>query len=171
LPALQRIAGYLAGALDERENVEVRVDEPHRFDVVHQTSPNADGSSSAASVVRPTSVTGPDGKSRTIVQAQGDQPAEVAQTDLPGQYVVALSEGAPPTLKGTMDFAVNVDPSEGDLTRADPKELVAYFGEGTRTQTGLADDAQPKSHTPAWTGLLVLAVMVFFAEGSLLAKP
>jgi hypothetical protein len=156
LPAMQRLAGYLAGALDERETHDTRVGEAHPLDL--------EPAAAAASLT----ATGPDGQPRPVLVAEGGQPRRVAKTNLPGIYTISV----PPTVgleSGALDFAVHVDPTESDLARMDQKELVAYFGEGTKTQTG-AVDAPPENRVPLWTGLLVLAVAVFLAEGGLLTK-
>ena len=47
---------------------------------------------------------------------------------------------------------------------------MGHFGEGTLTLAANGP-ARVKEHTPAWTGLLVLAIAIFFFEGALLAKP
>jgi len=155
---LQRLSGHLAGALEEQATKPTRVGEPHPLDV------------KALAGAQPTGVTGPDAKPRPLVPAQGETPLQVAQTDMPGLYTVALPTSAPPTLAGSLDFAVNVDPSESDLARIDQGELVAHFGEGTKTVSGAAPEAE-KRQTPVWTALLVLAIAIFFFEGTLLAKP
>ena len=157
LPLVQRFAGYLAGVLDERPARPTRVGEPHPVEL------------RGMGALAPTGVTGPDGKPRPLVAGQGEAALQVTQTDLPGLYAVALPAQAPPALAGTVDFAVNVDPAESDLTRIDSGELVAHFGEGTKTVSGKPSELQ-KRHTPVWTGLLVLAVALFFFEGTLLAK-
>jgi len=158
LPLLQRLSGHLSGALEEQSTKPARVGEAHPLDV------------KALVGSQPAGVTGPDGKPRPIVPAQGETPLQVAQTDMPGLYTVALPTSAPPTLAGSLDFAVTVDPSESDLARIDQAELVAHFGEGTKTVSGAAPEAE-KRQTPVWTALLVLAIAIFFFEGTLLAKP
>lgn len=158
LPLMQRLSGYLAGALDEHESRPTRVGEPHPLDV------------KALAGIQPAGVTGPDGRPRPMVPAQGDAPLQVQQVDLPGIYTVQLPQNAPPALAGSLDFAADLDPAESDLSRLDEQELVGHFGEGTKSVTGNAI-AKDRDKTPAWTGLLVLAMAIFFFEGSLLAKP
>jgi hypothetical protein len=153
LPMMQRLTGYLAGALDEREVRATRVGEAHPLDLPR-------------SVTKLPGVTGPDGKPRPVIAAQGAGSPLVTGTDMPGLYTVA-GDGVE---AGSLDFAVTVDPSEGNLARHDAAALAAYFGEGTRTETGSATDAGSRPQTPAWTGLLVLAALVLFAEGGVLFK-
>ena len=150
---MQRLTGYLAGALDEREVRATRVGEAHPLEL-------------PKSAAKLPSVSGPDGKARTVIAAQGAGSPMVTGTDLPGRYVVT-GDGVE---AGSLDFAVTVDPSEGNLARHDAAALQAYFGEGTRTQTGSATDAGSRPTTPAWTGLLVLAALLLFAEGGVLFK-
>jgi hypothetical protein len=158
LPLMQRLAAYLAGALDEHEVRSTRVGEPHPLDLKGWNG------------LSPAAILGPDGKPRALVAAQGELAPQVTGTDLPGLYTVVPPAAAATTLGGSLDFAVDPDPSESDLSRLDAQELVAHFGAGTRTVGGAPADPA-RSRAPAWTGLLVLAIAVFFFEGAVLAKP
>ena len=155
LPLMQRLAGHLAGALDARPPAETQVGQVHAI-------------ASAGSGVTPAGVQGPDGKPRML--SRGAKLGwQVTGIDRPGAYTVSLAPPAPPTAAGALDFAVNVDPGETALRRIDAKALSAHFGEGTQTVGG-ATSGPARSRAPAWTGLLALAMAIFFFEGGLLAK-
>lgn len=158
LPLMQRLAGYLAGGLDEREAKTTRVGQPHPLELKDWNG------------LFPAAVLGPDGKPRPLLPPQGDTPAQVAATDQPGLYTVVPPPGAPPALAGSLDFAVDLDPAESDLSRLESAELTAHFGAETRTLAGKAAEA-PRSRAPVWTALLVLAVAIFLFEGAVLSKP
>ncbi len=154
LPAVQRIASYLAGALDEREGKSVTVGEPVSLD--------------APPGIDLTSTIGPDGREQAI--RVGEKGPYVSDTHLPGIYrVKGHASKERERIIPELGFSVHVDPRESDLTRLDERELVAYFGEGTRTDAG-AGKGKQEEHLPAWSALLVTGLAAFIVEGLLLRR-
>jgi hypothetical protein len=154
LPTLQRAASYLAGALDEREAKSVAVGDPMPI----EPPPG----------VEIVGVVGPDGKEQPI--RHGEKGPYVGSTDLPGIYrVKGHTAKERDRVIEELGFSVQVDPRESDTTRLEERELIAYFGEGTRTDAGTGRGGH-EEHLPAWTALLVTAVAAFIVEGLLLRR-
>ncbi len=154
LPAIQRLASYLARLLDEREAKSVVAGDP--LDL--EPPPG----------VEPTTAAGPDGTSHPV--RRGPRGPFVSDTQLPGAYRVRGRVGPESdAVIPEMGFSVHVDPRESDLTRLEERELVAYFGEGTRTDSA-GGKGQRQREIPAWTALLALAVAAFLVEGALLRR-
>ncbi len=154
LPAMQRLSGWLAGALDERGTERVLVGETKKLEL-----PNG------AEAVR---FKTPDGKELTPANGQDGKPA-VGPVKLPGLYQASGKLNGTAGPMPELSFAVNVDPRESDLSRLDERELKAYFGEKTRTERSGSKD-ETSSRFPAWSALLAVAVALFFSEGLLARK-
>jgi len=150
LPLIQRMAAWLAGALDEYESLKVKVGDtpllrPEAPLVLH-------------------AVKGPSGLD--LPQAkQRDGTFLVGPVTEPGAHLSRDAENAPiPSLS----FAATVDSAESDLSRHTPDALAAWFGEDTVRDAGGPSGPSPK--VPVWTWLIVIAVLAFFFEGVLLRK-
>lgn len=153
LPAMQRLAGWITGVLDDRDVGSTLLGTPHRFALTP-----------GLSIV---GVSGPDGRSRASAAAREGEGLEVAETDLPGLYRVALSGEGATALAGTLDFPVHVDPAEGDCTRLDPAAVQGWFGESARLEQKRGDEARRRG-APWWTALLVLGALLVLAEALVL---
>ncbi|MFT3840350.1 MAG: BatA domain-containing protein [Myxococcaceae bacterium] len=144
LPFMQRAGSWLAGSLDEREELKVKVGE------TVNVPPNAVA----------TSVKSPQGKELPVVK-QGESRVIGPVTE-PGVY---WSVGANGQREAAASFAAVLEPSESDLTRLNPDALSGWFGEETvRAGAGSAQ----ASRVPVWTWLILAAVLAFFFEGVLL---
>jgi hypothetical protein len=154
LPAIQRFAAWLAGALEERRAAPAPVGAPRAL-------PLAEGQRAVA-------LLGPDGRERSLRPGPaGAAPAAVP--DRPGLWQVKVEEGGQERLDPRLAFAALPDPRECDTTRLDPRELTAWFGGSSHAR--LADQGAPRGErqVPLWSILLAAAVALFLAEGLLLA--
>ncbi len=155
LPAVQRMAAWLSGGLEQRRDAPSVVNAPRAIAV-------GEGEKLLA-------VVGPDGRERpssVLQRAAGGAPTLVP--DRPGLWQVKVEERGQARLDPRLAFAVLPDPRESDTTRLDPQELTAYFGGVTHAH--LASDKPTGDHTiPLWSILLVLGIAAFLGEGLLLA--
>jgi hypothetical protein len=152
LPVVQRMSGFLAGALEERELEQLLVGESKSLEVP-----------SGVEVVQ---IFGPDGK-EVPVKASPEGRPQILATDAPGLYSATGRVSGARAKLPELAFAVNVDPRESDLSRLDERELKAYFGEKTRTEKGSGKDEEGPPPLPAWSFLLAAAAALFFIEGLL----
>ena len=144
LPFMQRAGSWLAGSLDEREELKVKVGETVTL------PPNALAQS----------VKSPSGRELSVVkQAETRTLGPIAE---PGVY---WSVGAGGQREAAGSFAAVLEPSESDLTRLSPDAISAWFGEET-VRAGAAEAQAAK--VPLWTWLILAAVLAFFFEGLLL---
>jgi hypothetical protein len=150
LPLAQRIAGWLTGTLDEREEVRARVGQ--------SVTLRPEGAVTAAYARAPSGLEVP---LTAAPQATGLTGGPLPE---PGRYTVFDAKGAE---VDALAFAASLDPAASDLSRHDPDALAAWFGEDTVKTAGLAGGER---HTPLWTWLLVVAVVAFFFEGVLLRR-
>jgi hypothetical protein len=163
LPAMQRIAAWLAGGLEERR------DPPALVGVRRMVR--------AEERQRIAALVGPDGRERRLrdLESAGaevqDGGASAAFTPrLPGLWQVRVQEGSGERLEPKLAFAVWADPRESDTRRLDPQELTAWFGGASHARIeGEASAAAGRHQIPLWTVLLALALVAFLAEGALLA--
>lgn len=148
LPFVQRAALWLAGALEEHEELR--------------------------SVVGANVSLKPEGE-RVPVEARLDEKTKVAVTRLPdGSFTVGPMEraGAWSVVDAEnkpvepLAFAVSLDSAESDLTRHSPEAVARWFGEETvRDASGHSAEQQ---RIPPWTWLILVAALAFIAEGVLL---
>ncbi len=148
LPLMQRMAAFLAGALEEREELRVKVG-----DSLVLTPPKGE---SVAEVVGPAE--------GVPFHAQEDGSVRVGPVPVPGAWQVKSAKGE--TLSA-LTFAAVLDGSESDLARVSPEALEAYFGAETVTQ---ASTGSERPQVPLWTWLIAAAALAFFCEGLLLRK-
>jgi hypothetical protein len=144
LPFVQRAGSWLAGSLDEREELKVRVGD---------TVP-------VPANATVTAVKATDGKELPVVK-QADARV-IGPVNEPGVY---WSIGPNGQREAAASFAAVLEPSESDLTRINPEALAAWFGEET-VRAGSA--SAQASRVPLWTWLILAAVLAFFFEGVLL---
>ena len=149
LPLMQRLAAYLTGSLEEREEQRVRVGETLAL--------RPEGTQTVSAVKAP------DG-SDVEHKPQPDGTVVVGPVQQPGTFSVLGADGKPlPTLA----FASTLDPAESDLSRLPQDTLAAHFGEET-VQASSNDAERPP--VPLWTWLIVAAALAFFLEGTLLRR-
>jgi hypothetical protein len=155
LPAVQRMAAWLSGGLEERRDAPSVV--------------NAQRAIAVGEGEKLIAVVGPDGRERpssALRSVAGGAPTLVP--DRPGLWQVKVEERGQARLDPRLAFAVLPDPRESDTSRLDPQELTAYFGGATHAH--LASDKPTGDRTiPLWSILLVLGIAAFLGEGLLLA--
>jgi hypothetical protein len=161
LPAMQRFAAWLSGALEERR------DQPSVVGAARQVR-LGEGRTLRALV-------GPDGKERTRrdLEAAGAEVAEgggaiTFTPRLPGLWQVRVAERGAERLEPTLAFAVVPDPRESDTRRLEPSELTAWLGGEAHARVDGQGTASATQGVPLWTWLLAAAVALFLAEGLLL---
>jgi hypothetical protein len=155
LPAVQRIAAWLSGGLEERRDAPTVVDAPRAITV-------GEGQSLVA-------VVAPDGReipAERLAHEAGRAPT--LAPDLPGLWQVKVQDGGREKLDPKLAFAVLPDPRESDTTRLDPQELTAYFGGASHAKLA-TDRPGGERQIPLWSVLLALGLVAFLAEGFLLA--
>ncbi|HTT71912.1 MAG TPA: BatA domain-containing protein [Anaeromyxobacteraceae bacterium] len=155
LPAVQRMAAFLAGGLETDRNLPSVVNAPRRVAV-----PEAE---------KLVAVVGPDGKERpaSTLSREADGAVPTVVPDRPGLWQVKVEERGQTRLDPHLAFAVLPDPRESDTTRLDPRELTAYFGGETHARVASADKVGERA-VPLWSILLALGLAAFVAEGLLL---
>ena len=163
LPAMQRFAAWLSGALEEKRDVPTVVGSPRTIQL-------GEGRALVALV-------GPDGKERKRrdLDASGLEVAEggaaVTWTPPePGLWQVRISERSAERLEPALAFAVVPDPRESDTRRLEPGELTAWLGgEAHARVEGQGVAAAQTRAVPLWSILLAAAVALFLVEGLFLA--
>jgi hypothetical protein len=159
LPAMQRFAAWLTGALEEKRDVPTVIGSP-------RTIATAEGRTLVALV-------GPDGKERKRrdLEAQGltveAGAAAVTWTPPePGLWQVKVSERGVEKLDPALAFAVVADPRESDTRRLEPGELTAWLGGEAHARVEGHGVAAAQTHAvPLWSILLAVAVALFLVEG------
>ncbi len=161
LPAMQRFAAWLSGALEERR------DQPTVVGAARQVK-LGEGRALKALV-------GPDGKerSRRELEAAGLETSEggAAFTFTPrqaGLWQVKVAERGGERLDPALAFAVVPDPRESDTRRLAPAELTAWLGGEAHARVDGQGTAAVTQGVPLWTWLLAAAVAFLLAEGFLL---
>jgi hypothetical protein len=158
LPAMQRIAAYLAGGLSERKYAASVVDSP-------RTVAAEEGQKLLALVA-------PDGRERPPPAAPAGAPSGRATfvPDQPGLWQVKVQEGGEAKLDPRLAFSVVPDPRESDTSRIDAAELTAWLGGESHAKVA-ADGPRGAGErsVPLWSVLLAVALAAFLAEGLLVA--
>jgi len=155
LPAMQRIAAWLAGALDARRDAPGVVGAPRPLAVPEG--------------LRIAALLGPDGRERRDLSSK--EGVVVATPDRPGLWQVKVRDLATggERIDPALAFAVWPDPRESDTRRLEPPELTAWFGGESHARVAADGRAPENRQLPLWSWLLLLAVAAFLAEGLLLA--
>lgn len=149
LPLMQRLSGYLAGTLEERDETRARVGE-----TLHRVPSDRNPVTQYRTPSGTTLETRPGAEGRV----------DVGPLSEPGIYV-ALGEGDQPVPE--QSFPVLLDAAESDLARVNLDALIASYGEASvKREAGPSE--QPK--VPVWTWLFVSAVVAFCLEGVLLRR-
>ena len=161
LPAMQRFAAYLAGAVDQRREAATVVG-------ARRTLRLGEGEALVA-------LMGPDGRERSRAELERGGLAEAGQDaleltpTLPGLWQVKVTQGGQERVEPRLAFAVAPDPREADTRRLEPSELTAWFGGASHARVeGLARTGGARE-LPLWSILLVLGLGAFFLEGVLIA--
>ncbi len=150
LPLIQRVAAWLTGTLDEREEVRAKVGETVTLKPEPNQSPAWARAASGAEVAL-----------TALPQGDGVTGGPLPE---PGPYVVVDAKGG--TLE-KLGFAVSIDAGASNLARHSLDSLSEWLGEESIRTAG---SGGPESSTPLWTWLITLAVVAFFFEGMLLRK-
>ncbi|MFZ5443353.1 MAG: BatA domain-containing protein [Myxococcota bacterium] len=150
LPLMQRVAGWLTGTLDEREEVRARVGATVTLTPEPGQSP--------AYARAPSGVEIP-----LTAQPEGSTVVSAALPE-PGPYVVVDAKG---TVLARLGFAASIDPAASNLARHSLEALGDWLGEESVRTAGAGG---PQAATPLWTWLITLAAVAFFLEGVLLRK-
>ena len=154
LPAMQRLAAWLAGGLEERRDWPTPVGAP-------RTIPAPEG----VSVV---GLVGPDGRERKVDPGPGRSGSLSVIPDAPGLWQVrVVRNGGKEALDPSLAFAVWPDPRESDMRRLEPSELTAWFGGESHARVAGDRPVGEGRQIPLWSWLLVVAVAAFLAEGLL----
>lgn len=149
LPLAQRIAAWLSGTLDEREEVRARVGDSVTLEA---------GAGGVAFARAPSGVEVPltsVPQSTRVTGGPLPEPGRYTVVDAKGQSVDALA------------FAATLDPAGSDLSRHELEALTGWFGEDVVKAAG---ESAGGHRTPLWTWLLLAAIVAFFFEGLLLRK-
>lgn len=161
LPAMQRLAAWLAGGLDDRREPPGRVGEARTLRL-------EEGARLAALV-------GPDGRERRRPELDRAGLREVDGGALrfvprePGLWQVKVSEGGQERLEPRLSFPVTFDPRESDTRRLQPDELTAWLGGAAHARVEGDARAGRERDVPLWSILLVVGLAAFFLEGVLLS--
>ncbi len=158
LPLMQRLMGFLSRTLEVAHGEALRVGEVKAFQMPFARSLRE--------------VVSPDGEHFALeVPAEASAGQRFAATGTPGIYAVSgMKQGTRARLPH-FDFAVNVDPAEGDLTRLEVDAFRAWFGKESvtrRTSEGGTDAGGAR--WPLWSLLLAAALLSFIAESLLLRR-
>lgn len=147
LPLAQRIAAWLSGTLDEREEIRARVGESVTLDARSAAFARAPSGAEVPLALVP----------QTSLVSGGPLPE-------PGRYLVVDAKGQ---ADDALSFVATLDPAASDLARHEPEALTGWFGEDVVKTVG---ESGGDRRTPLWTWLLLTAVVAFFFEGLLLRK-
>ena len=171
LPAMQRFAGWLSGALDDRREAPTVVGSPRTLHL-------GPGRRLAA-------LLGPDGKAREPRELGATSaPAADGGSDLtltprqPGVWQAQVEERGLTRVDGSLAFAAVLDARESDTRRLEPEALAAWLGGRGAARVDAAGQAaagEPAQAPlggpglPLWSLLLALALALFLVEAALLA--
>jgi hypothetical protein len=161
LPAMQRFAGFLAGALEERRDAPAVVG-------TRRTIRLEEGEALTALVE-------PGGRERSRADLERAGLAEVAPGVVewtprePGLWGVKIRVRGEDRTEPRLAFSATPDPRESDTRRLAATELTAWFGgESVARVQGDGRAPQGGRELPLWSLLLVVGVAAFFLEGLLL---
>jgi len=156
LPAMQRIAAWLAGGLDGRSEAPSVAGSPRSI--------------IAPAGLRIAAILGPDGRERRDLAPLAAKEGVVVTPDRPGLWQVMVRDLATggEKLDPALAFAVWPDPRESDTRRLESSELTAWFGGEAHARVAADGQAPEAREMPLWSWLLLLAVAAFLAEGLLL---
>ncbi len=157
LPAAQRIAGWLAGSLEERRQGPSVVGAPRAIEPLEGP--------------RLLALVDPQGRERPVPEpAKGAARGRATVVpDRPGPWQVKVEDARGVRLEPRLAFAVLADPRESDTTRLDPQEVTAWLGGSALARVQGEGPSDPGGRSvPLWSILLVVAVAAFVAEGLLL---
>jgi hypothetical protein len=150
LPLMQRIAAWLTGSLDEREEV--------KAEVGGQVTLTAEPGQS------PAWARAPSGAEVALTAVPQSQEFGGGPLPEPGPYVVVDARGA---VLEKLGFAASIDPGASNLSRHSMDSLGDWLGEDA---VRVAGGGGAQQSTPVWTWLITLAVLAFFFEGVLLRR-
>ena len=150
LPLIQRIAAWLTGTLDEREEIKAVVGSTVTLTPEAEQSPAWARAPSGAEVA----LTRPP-ESSVVTGGPLPEPGAYEVIDAQGQKLPHLA------------FAATIDPAASNVGRHGLDALTDWLGEDSVRTVG---EAGAERTTPVWTWLIFVAVLAFFFEGVLLRK-
>lgn len=150
LPLIQRIAAWLTGTLDEREEIRAVVGSSVTL------TPEAGQS--------PAWAKSPSGNEVALTRAPESSVVTGGPLPEPGAYEVVDAQGQKLLNLG---FAASIDPAASNVSRHSLESLTEWLGEDSVRTVG---EAGADRSTPVWTWLIFAAVLAFFFEGVLLRK-
>jgi hypothetical protein len=163
LPVMQRLAGWLSGALEDRRDPPTVVGSPRTLHL----GPGR----------RLAGLVGPDGAAvaardlGAAVVATPDGGGDVTLTPRrPGTWQVRVEEHGATRLEGGLAFAAVLDPRESDTRRLEPAALAAWLGGAAVAKLdGAPGGGATGPDLPLWSILLAVAVALFLLEAALLS--
>ena len=150
LPLVQRVAAWLTGTLDEREDVRAQAGGSVTLSVSEGRAPVLARAPSGVEVPLT-----PQPETHSVTGGPLPEPGVYAVIDAKGAALPELS------------FAAGIEPSASNLSRHELDALKQWLGEDSVRTEG---QGGPRGATPLWTWLLSIAVVAFFFEGALLRK-
>jgi hypothetical protein len=163
LPALQRFAGWLSGALDDRRDPPTVAGSARTLHLgpgrrlMALLAPG--GAAVAPRDLGATSVATPDGGSDLTFTVRA-----------PGLWQVQVEERGAVRLDAALAFAAVIDAREADTRRLEPAALTAWLGgQATARVDGPGGPPVAGPGLPLWSMLLACAVALFLLESVLLS--
>ena len=155
LPLMQQLCRYVSGSLSEEIQKEVLVKHGWQFPCPYD--------------MNTIEITNPEG-TQTIVQPRfidNDKSFEYNETTMPGIYAVTVGGKSHPQFP--QRFQVNVDTTESNLDKIDPKEITALMGDTNLTiTTSHVDEGHDvllgEAKKTLWGPILFLTLCILFIE-------
>jgi hypothetical protein len=171
LPVVQRLAAYLAGALEDRRDWPTPVYAPRNLPVPDiESEAGAAAGGSRPPTGRVVALVAPDGRERKAAAPAAGASGPVSVTpDIPGLWQVKVSVDGTERLESRLAFAVWPDLRESDTRRLEPSELTAWFGGESHARVASDRPGGEGREVPLWSWMLLVAIAAFLAEGLLVS--
>jgi len=173
LPAVQRFAAWLAGALEDRRDAPVVVGAARQVRLGEGRQVRALVAPDGTVLAAPAPGAGPASLGAGAADAVEVTDGGAAFGFTPrrcGLWQVKVAERGAERIDPALAIAVVPDPRESDTRRLQPGELTAWLGgEAHAKVDGPGGPALQGQGVPLWSWLLAAAVALFLAEGLLLS--